>query len=110
MTVNEKDVIVDTTPEGVRRAATEKYAFLMESSQIEYEVERQCSLTQIGKNIDDKGYGIAMKKGRSSLRKYLIPRKYSYNFFLSFRSSRRVDLSRNIKSKRFENARRWASS
>lgn len=65
MMVNEKDVLSETTPEGVRRAATEKYAFLMESSQIEYEIERECSLTQIGKPIDDKGYGIAMKKGAS---------------------------------------------
>ena len=65
MMVNMKDVVMETTPEGVERAARtdEKYACLMESSQIEYEVERKCSLTQIGKQIDDKGHGIAMKKG-----------------------------------------------
>lgn len=63
MMVHADDVLVDSTAEGVERAVREKYAFLMESSQIEYETERKCSLTQIGKPIDDKGYGIAMKKG-----------------------------------------------
>lgn len=59
------DVLTKSTKEGVLRAAKpeSKYAFLMESSQIEYETERECSLTQVGKPIDNKGYGIAMKKG-----------------------------------------------
>lgn len=38
------------------------YAFLMESSSIEYVTERHCSVTQVGGLLDDKGYGIAMKK------------------------------------------------
>ncbi|XP_031634001.1 glutamate receptor ionotropic, kainate 2-like isoform X2 [Contarinia nasturtii] len=38
------------------------YAFLMESSSIEYVIERNCDVTQIGGLLDDKGYGIAMKK------------------------------------------------
>lgn len=40
------------------------YAFLMESSSIEYVIERKCGITQIGGMLDDKGYGIAMKKSR----------------------------------------------
>ena len=40
------------------------YAFLMESSSIEYVTERHCEVTQIGGLLDDKGYGIAMKKGK----------------------------------------------
>lgn len=63
MMVNAKEVLTNSPTEGVKRAVEEKYAFLMESSQIEYETERECSLTQIGKPIDDKGYAIAMKKG-----------------------------------------------
>lgn len=63
MTVHADDVLTESSGSGVDRAVKEKYAFLMESSQIEYETERQCTLTQIGKPIDDKGYGIAMKKG-----------------------------------------------
>ena len=84
MMVHEKDVLVDTTPEGVRRAAAEKYAFLMESSQIEYEIERQCSLTQIGKQIDDKGYGIAMKKGTEESSLYKCVPYTSRRYLLEF--------------------------
>ncbi|XP_054163278.1 glutamate receptor ionotropic, kainate 2-like [Oppia nitens] len=39
-----------------------KYAFLMESASIEYTVERDCNLTQIGGLLDSKGYGIATVK------------------------------------------------
>lgn len=49
--------------DGVKRVLTTKnqlYAFLMESSQIEYEVERNCELKQVGGRMDSKGYGIAM--------------------------------------------------
>uniref|UniRef100_A0A182S783 Ionotropic glutamate receptor C-terminal domain-containing protein n=1 Tax=Anopheles maculatus TaxID=74869 RepID=A0A182S783_9DIPT len=34
----------------------------MESTSIEYIVERECDVTQIGGLLDDKGYGIAMRK------------------------------------------------
>jgi len=37
-----------------------KYAFLMESTSVEYIVERECELTQIGGLLDSKGYGIAL--------------------------------------------------
>jgi hypothetical protein len=36
------------------------YAFLMESTSIEYVIERNCELTQVGGLLDSKGYGIAM--------------------------------------------------
>lgn len=39
------------------------YAYLMESASIEYIVERHCNLTQIGGLLDNKGYGIATRKG-----------------------------------------------
>ncbi|KAL1492274.1 hypothetical protein ABEB36_012749 [Hypothenemus hampei] len=48
--------------EGIRRVECENYAFLMESTTIEYVIERHCSLAQVGGLLDDKGYGIAMKK------------------------------------------------
>lgn len=38
------------------------YAFLMESSSIEYIIERHCEVTQVGGLLDEKGYGIAMRK------------------------------------------------
>lgn len=61
---------------GVARAndPDNNYAFLMESSTIEYVIERNCDVTQIGGLLDDKGYGIAMKKGI-----------YSYSVRNSFR-------------------------
>lgn len=51
--------------EGVKRVQDSKglYAFLMESSTIEFFTERICDLTQVGGMIDSKGYGIAMKTG-----------------------------------------------
>ena len=38
----------------------------MESASIEYIVERNCNLTQIGGLLDTKGYGIATKKSKFS--------------------------------------------
>lgn len=34
----------------------------MESISIEYVIERNCELTQIGNMLDSKGYGIAMRQ------------------------------------------------
>lgn len=34
----------------------------MESTSIEYLTERNCMVTQIGGLLDEKGYGIAMRK------------------------------------------------
>lgn len=42
------------------RKGKHRYAFLMESSMIEYNIERDCNLTQIGKLLDAKNYGIAL--------------------------------------------------
>lgn len=58
------ELLTSSNPEGLNRAKTENYAFLMESSSIEYIVERECDVTQIGGLLDDKGYGIAMRKSR----------------------------------------------
>jgi len=48
--------------DGVDRVLKGKgtYAFLMESTSIEYEVNRHCELQQVGNLLDSKGYGIAM--------------------------------------------------
>ncbi|XP_071050024.1 glutamate receptor ionotropic, kainate 2-like isoform X1 [Onthophagus taurus] len=49
--------------EGVRRVNNTKnqlYAFLMESSSIEYEMEKNCNLKQVGGLLDSRSYGIAM--------------------------------------------------
>lgn len=52
-------VFVDTTSKGVERVKKGDYAFLMESTSIEYLLERECDLYQVGGLLDSKGYGIA---------------------------------------------------
>lgn len=47
---------------GIKWAEESKYALFMESSSIEYNVERHCNLQQVGGKLDQKGYGIAMQK------------------------------------------------
>lgn len=56
------NVMTSSNEEGVNRVLNEKYAFFMESTSIEYEVERKCELQQVGTLLDNKGYGIAMQK------------------------------------------------
>ena len=44
-----------------------KYAFLCESSMLDWLGQRDCNLTQVGGLVDNKGYGIATPKGRQNL-------------------------------------------
>ncbi|KRT85106.1 hypothetical protein AMK59_2738, partial [Oryctes borbonicus] len=57
------EVMVKENNDGVVRVQNENYAFLMESTSIEYVTERQCALARVGEELDEKGYGIAMRKG-----------------------------------------------
>lgn len=61
------DEMLSDNPLGVDRANNENYAFLMESTSIEYTIERYCNLTQVGGLLDNKGYGIAMRKSNRAL-------------------------------------------
>lgn len=61
--IEHKDWLVSSTEAGVEKAAAGKYAFFVESSMVEYYIERECRLEQVGGLLDEKGYGIAMKKG-----------------------------------------------
>lgn len=49
---------------GKQRVEQGGYAYLMEGASIEYIVERNCNLTQIGGLLDTKGYGIALRKSK----------------------------------------------
>lgn len=51
--------------EGRQKVLKGDYAFLMESTMIDYMVQRDCNLVQIGGLLDSKGYGIATQKGKS---------------------------------------------
>nr|AVH87300.1 ionotropic receptor 12 [Holotrichia parallela]AVH87311.1 ionotropic receptor 23 [Holotrichia parallela] len=62
MVENEKDVMMGDNKGGVLRAEGEAYAFFMESVSIEYETQRHCNLSNVGDLLDEKGYGIAMRK------------------------------------------------
>ncbi|XP_017061664.1 glutamate receptor ionotropic, kainate 2 isoform X4 [Drosophila ficusphila] len=56
-------VFVKTYEDGIKRVMEGSYAFLMESTMLDYAVQRDCNLTQIGGLLDSKGYGIATPKG-----------------------------------------------
>jgi len=58
------EVLMGKNEEGVWKVQNENYAYLMESSSIEYIMQRKCNVTQVGGLLDAKGYGIAMRKGR----------------------------------------------
>lgn len=56
-------VFVPTYEAGIRKVLDGNYAFLMESTMLDYTVQRDCNLTQIGGLLDSKGYGIATPMG-----------------------------------------------
>lgn len=52
-------VFVESNSKGVERVEKGDYAYLMESTSIEYNIERKCDLYKVGSLLDSKGYGIA---------------------------------------------------
>ena len=64
MESNQPSVFVNNSREGIARVKEGDYAYLMESSMLEYYVERDCELMQIGGLLDSKGYGIGLPKGK----------------------------------------------
>ncbi|KAH7947925.1 hypothetical protein HPB52_016889 [Rhipicephalus sanguineus] len=58
-----KEDLVPSVAEGIGRVERGGYAFIMESTSIEYVVRRRCQLKQIGGLLDSKGYGIATPPG-----------------------------------------------
>lgn len=46
-------VFVTSYEEGIKRVLQGDYAFLMESTMLDYAVQRDCNLTQIGGNFHD---------------------------------------------------------
>lgn len=61
---------VRSNDHGQRLVEEGKFAFFMESTSIEYIVERNCNLTQIGGLLDSKGYGLATSKKSRFKRPY----------------------------------------
>lgn len=60
-------VYTKSNEEGVKRVQKSdgQYAYMMESSSIEYITERYCDLTQVGGPLDSKSYGIALPPGQT---------------------------------------------
>ncbi len=58
-------VYTDGNQEGIERVIKEdgNYAFFIEAASMEYQLERNCDLMQIGGKLDSKGYGIALPPG-----------------------------------------------
>lgn len=56
-------VFVTSYDEGIDRVMQGNFAFLMESTMLDYAVQRNCNLTQINGLLDSKGYGIATPMG-----------------------------------------------
>lgn len=65
MEAHKDEVMVQENKDGVEKAEKELYAFFMESTSIEYETQRRCNLAQVGGMLDEKGYGIAVRKNSS---------------------------------------------
>ena len=90
MESKEPTVFTSTYKEGVERVLEGNFAFLCESSMLEYVVQKNCNLTQIGGLVDSKGYGIATPKG--SKWKDKISRAI---LFLQEKSSIQVNVEQN---------------
>lgn len=63
MQSSKPSVFEKSNEEGVTRVQNTKnglYAFLMESTGIEYEIETKCDLKQVGNWLDSKTYAIGM--------------------------------------------------
>uniref|UniRef100_A0A8D3C0G5 Glutamate receptor n=1 Tax=Scophthalmus maximus TaxID=52904 RepID=A0A8D3C0G5_SCOMX len=63
MNSRRQSVMVKDVDEGIQRALTSDYAFLMESTTIEFVTQRNCNLTQIGGLMDSKAYGVGTPMG-----------------------------------------------
>ncbi|CAG5135909.1 unnamed protein product [Candidula unifasciata] len=53
-------VLAETYEQGIERVKKGNYAFFMENLMIDYQVQRDCELMQVGGQLDSKGYGIGL--------------------------------------------------
>lgn len=61
------DDMVSDNKVGIENAEKGYYAFFMEDTSIDYVIQRHCELQQYGSLLDDKGYGIAMRKRKINI-------------------------------------------
>ena len=86
MSENEDEVMVTSNKDGIDKVIMEQgsYAFFMESTTIEYVIERHCNLQQIGGLLDSKSYGIAVQQGKEKF--------FHGNFLFHFSQHRKQTL------------------
>ena len=74
MSSTKPSVFTASNTDGVIRVQKSNgdYAFMMESTSIEYFTERRCDLVQVGGMLDSKGYGIAVKSGQFIFFSFLL--------------------------------------
>ena len=77
-------VMVADNQAGFKRVKESDYAFLAESTSIDYQVQRNCELMQIGDLLDNKGYGLAAPKGKDWVHIYQLFLRTVLVFFSSF--------------------------
>ena len=60
---------MDSNLNGIEKVKQEKgkYAFFMEQGSIDYSVKENCDLMQVGKPLNARNYGLALKKGKAKL-------------------------------------------
>ena len=99
--VKNPDVFLSSNEEGPKRVERENgaYAYLMESTSIEYVIERRCTLTQIGGLLDNKFYGIATRKSKSLFLKKFFIKQVFFRF-----SNSKYTFTRNTSSSRNRDA------
>uniref|UniRef100_A0A915EK41 Uncharacterized protein n=1 Tax=Ditylenchus dipsaci TaxID=166011 RepID=A0A915EK41_9BILA len=56
-------VFVNSSKEGIARVKAGNYAYMMESSMLEFYMGSDCNLQTVGGLLDSKGYGVALPKG-----------------------------------------------
>lgn len=65
MESKEPSVFTNSYQEGIDKVLKGNYAYLMESTMIDYEIQRNCDLMQVGGLLDSKGYGIGTPMSKS---------------------------------------------
>ena len=79
-----RNVFASSNKEGIERVLKENgdYAFMMESTNVEYVVERKCQLTQIGGLLDSKGYGIGLPPSKIFKKFLYLPVHKKFGIFM----------------------------
>ncbi|CAH1798701.1 unnamed protein product [Owenia fusiformis] len=63
MNKHKEQVFAKSTKEGIQKVKQGNYAFLMESTMLDYTIQRDCDLMQVGGLLDSKDYGIGTPIG-----------------------------------------------